>query len=394
MAITELSEDERWLDWFNKMNEMIVELNTGSVNAVQGQLNDYESGQIPIMFSYDDTLSGTAISISSGSYIDSGLFVVVASNTFVIANDQISLVYVDLADSTIKSVESGQESSDIIPLYIVSVVANVKVSVDDIRTPYLATDIMSGSDIESITNHDNLQGVNADEHIDWTTDQVDVLVHPNNYSVDAYAHPSHQADSFDVDSGVLEGAEVLSVVDINVTTDTQGHVVDANAVVETRTLTLANLGYTGENNATADQTKQDIDDLGINAQQLDGRIGSEYGRRNDVGVYTKQQYQSFPQLIDSAIINWNMNTHPSTTVSLAGNRILANPTNAKAGNWYTLRVYHNGGSRQLAYGSYFKFGGEGIPDLSEQGNFDILSFYALSGNTIRFAGILNRSVSV
>ena len=64
-----------------------------------------------------------------------------------------------------------------------------------------------------------------------------------------YSHPSHPGDDFSVDTGALSGAVIVSDVDINVTTDSLGHVTDANGSVATRTLTLANLGYTGATNA-------------------------------------------------------------------------------------------------------------------------------------------------
>ena len=64
-----------------------------------------------------------------------------------------------------------------------------------------------------------------------------------------YTHPTHPGDDFSIDTGALTGATVISDLDINVTTDTLGHVTDANATVATRTLTLANLGYTGATNA-------------------------------------------------------------------------------------------------------------------------------------------------
>jgi len=64
-----------------------------------------------------------------------------------------------------------------------------------------------------------------------------------------YTHPSYNGDDFSVDTGALAGATVVSDIDINVTTDTLGHVTDANGVVATRTLTLADLGYTGATNA-------------------------------------------------------------------------------------------------------------------------------------------------
>lgn len=64
-----------------------------------------------------------------------------------------------------------------------------------------------------------------------------------------YTHPTHPGDDFSVDSGPLTGATVISDIDINVTTDTLGHVTDANGAIATRTLTLADLGYTGATNA-------------------------------------------------------------------------------------------------------------------------------------------------
>ena len=64
-----------------------------------------------------------------------------------------------------------------------------------------------------------------------------------------YSHPSHPGDDAAVDTGALTGAVVISDLDFNITTDTLGHVTDANASVATRTLTLANLGYTGATNA-------------------------------------------------------------------------------------------------------------------------------------------------
>ena len=64
-----------------------------------------------------------------------------------------------------------------------------------------------------------------------------------------YVHPSYSGDDAAVDTGALSGATVISDLDFNVTTDSLGHVTDANATVATRNLTLANLGYTGATNA-------------------------------------------------------------------------------------------------------------------------------------------------
>ena len=56
-----------------------------------------------------------------------------------------------------------------------------------------------------------------------------------------YTHPNHPGDDFSVDTGALTGATVVSDIDINVTTDTLGHVTDANGTVSTRTLTAEDL---------------------------------------------------------------------------------------------------------------------------------------------------------
>ena len=64
-----------------------------------------------------------------------------------------------------------------------------------------------------------------------------------------YTHPTYAGDDIDVDTGALTGATVVSDIDINVSTDGLGHVTDANAAISTRTLTLADLGFTGDANA-------------------------------------------------------------------------------------------------------------------------------------------------
>ena len=72
-----------------------------------------------------------------------------------------------------------------------------------------------------------------------------IAYHNANDTDTVYSHPTHPGDDFGLDTGALTGATVVSDIDINVTTDGLGHVTDANGTVATRTLTLANLGYTG-----------------------------------------------------------------------------------------------------------------------------------------------------
>ncbi len=112
-----------------------------------------------------------------------------------------------------------------------------------------------------------------------------------------YVHPTFAGDDFSVDTGALTGATVVSDIDINVTTDTNGHVTDANGSVATRTLTLADLGYTGETNATADQTASEIltaiktvdgSGSGLDADLLDGLQASQFLRSDAADTMTSQ----------------------------------------------------------------------------------------------------------
>ncbi|MCP4972814.1 MAG: hypothetical protein GY914_03960, partial [Prochlorococcus sp.] len=57
-----------------------------------------------------------------------------------------------------------------------------------------------------------------------------------------YSHPTHPGDDINLDTGALTGATVISDLDFNVTTDTKGHVTDANAAYSTRSITAANVG--------------------------------------------------------------------------------------------------------------------------------------------------------
>ena len=91
-------------------------------------------------------------------------------------------------------------------------------------------------------------------------------------AVDSYTHPTHDGDDISLDTGALAGATVISDLDFNVTTDTSGHVTDANAAVSTRDLTLANLGYTGATDANNYVLPTNLagDDISVDTGALTG----------------------------------------------------------------------------------------------------------------------------
>ena len=95
-----------------------------------------------------------------------------------------------------------------------------------------------GTYVKSVT-------INAQGHITGATTEI----FDNRYNNFTYTHPAEEGDDISIDTGPLTGAVVISDLDFNITTNTLGHVTDANGTVATRTLTLADLDYTGDANA-------------------------------------------------------------------------------------------------------------------------------------------------
>jgi hypothetical protein len=68
-----------------------------------------------------------------------------------------------------------------------------------------------------------------------------------------YSHPTHPGDDISIDTGALTGATVISDLDFNVTTDTLGHVTDANAAISTRNLTYSDVGAAASSHSHDDR---------------------------------------------------------------------------------------------------------------------------------------------
>lgn len=85
-------------------------------------------------------------------------------------------------------------------------------------------------------------------------------------------------------------------------------------------------------------------------------------------------------LTDGATINTNLALGSYFTVTLAGNRTLANPTNPVDGATYRWRITQDGtGNRTLAYGSKFIFPGGAPTASTAAGAIDLITaVYELS----------------
>ena len=78
-----------------------------------------------------------------------------------------------------------------------------------------------------------------------------------------YSHPVHPGDDIDIDTGVLSGAWVISDLDFNINSDTQGHVTDANGSFAKRQLTLSDLSWDGWDLYVEGVKKADINVNGV-----------------------------------------------------------------------------------------------------------------------------------
>ena len=82
-------------------------------------------------------------------------------------------------------------------------------------------------------------------------------------------------------------------------------------------------------------------------------------------TFTAAQRGTIVTLTDGATITPDFATANNFTVTLAGNRTIANPTNLTAGQSGSIFLVQDGtGSRTAAWGSYWDFAGGTAPTLS------------------------------
>ncbi|EKE70899.1 hypothetical protein [Oceanibaculum indicum] len=98
-------------------------------------------------------------------------------------------------------------------------------------------------------------------------------------------------------------------------------------------------------------------------------------------------------LDDGATITPDFDLGNNFSVTLAGNRTLANPTNIVAGQAGIIRIVQDGtGSRTLAFGSYWKFAGGAAPDLTAApAAVDALAYYVDAADHITASLLANVS---
>ena len=88
-------------------------------------------------------------------------------------------------------------------------------------------------------------------------------------------------------------------------------------------------------------------------------------------------------MTDGASIAFDWDAGLARTVTLEGNRTLANPTNGQPGTWRTVLITQDGtGSRTLSFGSQYKFVQGVAPALTATaGATDALSVLCVSATS-------------
>jgi hypothetical protein len=98
-------------------------------------------------------------------------------------------------------------------------------------------------------------------------------------------------------------------------------------------------------------------------------------------------------LVDGVSIAWSVTSLPNASVTLAGNRTLANFTGSHAGQTITVAITQDAtGSRTLAYGTAYDFGAFGTPTLSTAaGKVDLMACYVYDAATPKARCVLNKA---
>ncbi len=193
---------------------------------------------------------------------------------------------------------------------------------------------------------------------------------------------------------IYDGTDWFTIGEVNATANSfrvkhenGGLEFDASAVVDGDIIVGTGTGTMGlESGATARASLGLA--IGSDVQAYD----ADTAKLDTAQEWTATQNFNATTLSDGANISWNASANQVTSVTLAGNRTLDNPTNMNDGATYILTVKQDAtGSRTLSYGTAYKWPGGTAPTLSTGANdIDILTF--VSDGTSMF-GVIQKDFS-
>ena len=129
--------------------------------------------------------------------------------------------------------------------------------------------------------------------------------------------------------------------------------------------------------------------VGTDVQAYD----ADTAKTDTAQTYTAGQRGEITTLTDASSISIDLADSNNFTVTLGGNRTLANPSNIVAGQSGSIFIVQDGtGSRTLAYGSYYDFAGGTAPTLStSSGAIDRIDYIVRSSTSIHCVFTANYS---
>ena len=110
-------------------------------------------------------------------------------------------------------------------------------------------------------------------------------------------------------------------------------------------------------------------------------------------TWTAGQRAEITALTDGATVTPNFNDSNNYSLTLGGNRTIANPTNITAGQSGSIFITQDGtGSRTVSWGSYWDWAGDAAPTLSTGANqVDRIDYVVRSATSIHAVATLNYS---
>ena len=126
--------------------------------------------------------------------------------------------------------------------------------------------------------------------------------------------------------------------------------------------------------------KANTSDIGTTIQAYD----ADTAKTDTAQTFTAAQRGTIATLTDGATITPDFATANNFTVTLAGNRTIANPTNLTAGQSGSIFIVQDGtGSRTAAWGSYWDFAAGTAPTLTTDANaIDRVDYVVRSSTSI------------